>query len=167
MADWKQGWTSKENTGELCSRPQCCCFFTVNYFWGLNFLTVSRVWPRRWCRVTEPCAERADAGTQKEPDTAPSLPSLARFTSVLKAVFHHAHLVFRNVCIECSYLRYPYYLLTNLSSILKSHTILIPLVYNVRTIRLLVKLSWSSATWSVFDRILREQWMSHLSVSHQ
>lgn len=46
----------RENTGELCSRPQWFFvvvvvavvvvfffFFVISYFWGLNFLTVSWV----------------------------------------------------------------------------------------------------------------------------
>lgn len=62
--------------------------------------------------------------------------------------------------IEKSFLQYPYYLPINLSSSLKSHTILIPLLHNVRTTILLVKLSVKFCNPIGFRR--KSSWTIHL-----
>lgn len=107
--------------------------------WCLNFLTVSWAWTRRQhCGQTQ--------GPRK--NHSPHLPSPApgSFTSRLNSLFITHTLFSHSLCFKYSYL--PYHLLLNLPNVLKSHTILILLLHNVRTIKVLGKLSWSSATWS-------------------
>lgn len=95
----------------------------------------------------------------------PRLPQAVSFPS--SDLFSIKHTLFSTSFVpsalffEKSFLQYPYYLPINLTSSLKSHTILIPLLHNVRTTILLVKLSVKFCNPIGVRR--KSSWTIHLS----